>query len=206
MSENIEKKPIKKDYKSKEYLDLLKKARLNKVTYTATPSIIKSLAAGIDYVLIFIVCFILSYFFRGYIHHIMSHSFDDTLGNNIDINTGVNSLYATGENTSYFNSFLSGFNDIFYLSIVAYAAWWGLVASFFFTGKTPGTRLFKLKLCDVKYRGYEATLLQRAIRCTVFFIDFCFLFGIGTFFSLFNKEKRTLAEYASNTIILTRVD
>lgn len=192
--------------KTQEYLNILKEAKKNKIKYEPVPSFIKSFSAGIDYIIIFIFFLCLSYFFKHQIHIMMNHSFNESLGNNIDIESGVNSLYSTGENTSYFNSFLTEFNDIFYLAIVGYFSFWGLVISFFFTGHTVGSRLFSLKLCDINNKAHEATPLQRFIRCGVYFIDFSFLFGLGTIYSIFNKEKRSLAEVISKTIVLRRIN
>lgn len=190
--------------KTQEYLHLLQEAKKHKIKYENVSSFIKSLSAGIDYILIFISFLCISYFFKHQIHTFMNHSFNESLGNNIDIESGVNSLYSAGENTSYFNNFLTGFNDIFYLAIIGYFSFWGLVVSFFFTGHTVGSRLFSLKLCDINNKAHDATPLQRLIRCGVYFIDFSFLFGLGTLYSIFNKEKRSLAEILSKTIVLKR--
>lgn len=190
---------------AKHYLDMIKDAKSKKIKYETAPSFVKSLAAGIDYTIIFIFFLCLSFFFKNQIHHFMNQSLNQSLGNNIDLNVGINSLYSSGGDSGYFTSLITGFNDIFYMAIVGYFSFWGLVVSFFFTGKTPGSRLFKLKLCDTSNKAFEATPLQRLIRCGVYFIDFSLLFGLGTLYSLFNKDKRTLAEVASKTVVLKRL-
>lgn len=85
-----------------------------------------------------------------------------------------------------------------------YISFWGMVVSFLFIGETPGSKIFKLKLFDIDVRTREADFSQRFIRLIIYIADFFFLFGIGTLYSLFNKEKRGVAEILSGTIAMRK--
>lgn len=74
----------------------------------------------------------------------------------------------------------------------------------FFTGYTPGDKIFKLKLCN--YEDKEPVELStRFQRFALFLTDLIFLLGVGTMFAIFNKEGRTLEDKICKTIVLKEV-
>lgn len=176
--------------------------------YEICSSFLRSLSAFVDYIIIFLIFFILSLFFKNMIYGIIDVKVNSLIGNNVnDLNN-----YSSDINTSGFISeikqsigvFLSEFKTFIYVLFVMYISFWGMVVSFLFIGETPGSKIFKLKLFDIDVRTREADFSQRFIRLIIYIADFFFLFGIGTLYSLFNKEKRGVAEILSGTIAMRK--
>lgn len=178
--------------------------------YQICSGFIRSIAAFIDFFLIFLIFLIISLFFKSYIFHLIDLKINTLINNNINVSDvnmysndiGVSDLLSGIKQS--FGIFVSEFKFLFYILILMYFSFWGMIISFLFIGKTPGSKIFKLKLFDIDVRTREADLTQRVIRVIIYLADFFFIFGLGTLYSIFNKDKRGLAEIVSGTIALRR--
>ena len=178
--------------------------------YQICSSLLRSLAAMIDYTIIFFIFILISLFFKSYIYSFIDLKINSLVGENINnlnmYSDNLNEVDLIAGIKQSIGIFMSEFKTIFYILILMYISFWGMVVSFIFIGETPGSRLLKLKIFDVDVRTRGAETSQRIIRVLIYLADFFFLFGIGTLYSLFNKEQRGVAEIISKTIVLRRIN
>lgn len=77
-----------------------------------------------------------------------------------------------------------------------------IIVGFFslFVGYTLGSKLYQIKLIDSEYNELASTHL-RIKRAIITILDMCFLLGLGSFSSIFNKEGKTMADRFAKTKI-----
>lgn len=69
-----------------------------------------------------------------------------------------------------------------------------------FVGYTLGSKLYHIKLIDSEYNEI-ANVRLRIKRSIITILDMCFLLGLGSFSSIFDKEGRTMADRFAKTKI-----
>ena len=191
--------------------------------YEVCPAMLKSLSAFVDYCIIFVFVFVACLIFRGHIYahvnalinsglDLSSKSYSVPNSVNTDIggldDLGMGNIGVGGLETQilqFLSSILSDFKFIFLIFTALQISFWVMVLSFFFSGKTVGSKLFKIKLVMNDNEKIEADNTQRFLRGLIIFLDFFFLFGILTFISVFRRDKRSLAEILSKTITLRKI-
>lgn len=176
--------------------------------YKICSSFTRSLSSFIDYIVIFLIFFILSLCFKHEIYSIIDTKINSLIGENVNnlnnYSQEINELDLIAEIKQNIGIFFSEFKGIIYILILMYISFWGMIVSFLFIGNTLGSKIFQLKLFDIDVRTREADFMQRFIRMIIYIADFFFLFGLGTLYSLFNKEKRGIAEILSGTITMSK--
>lgn len=171
----------------------------------------RSLAAFIDYLIIFVFFYIISLFFKQSVNSFIDLKFNSLINNNIndvnaysDPNNGIDLGGFIDIMKQLTGDLLNDIRPLIYISMILYFSFWGMVVSFLFIGKTPGSKLLKINLFDKDVRTREADIYQKSIRFLIYFLDFFFIFGVGTLFAFFNKDKRGISEILSGTIVLTK--
>ena len=99
-----------------------------------------------------------------------------------------------------FTQEISSLNPIFGMSLVIFSTWFYFAMFWIYGGKTLGMSSWKIRI--VSENGNQVTLLQTVIR---FFINTLTLSlaGIPLLVRHLNKEKKSLSDYLSKTIIVS---
>ena len=99
-----------------------------------------------------------------------------------------------------FTQEISSLNPIIGMSLVIFSTWFYFAMFWIYGGKTLGMSSWKIRI--VSENGNQVTLLQTVIR---FFINTLTLSlaGIPLLIRHLNKEKKSLSDYLSKTIIVS---
>lgn len=174
-------KENKKTINLQEQLNKIQSVKKHKITLDIPNRGVKSIATIINLILAYSISYLLSL--------LIAHKIDNLITSQID--PMINGVSIDMELLLSFLHFLYPlFICIFVFSIMG-----------FFTGFTPGDRIFRLNVYDYESKQ-QINFTQRLTRFFLFLIDLLFCLGIGTMVAIFNKEGRTFADKISKTIIL----
>lgn len=182
-----------RDRSLEEQVNLIEQAKLKSQSssqplYTIPTNSDRSFAAFIDLTCSFFIAFILCFLFQSKLDSIFLNLFN--LGNVLN-ETGIDSDTSS-------SAIISAILHTMYPVILTIVIL-GIMG--FFTGHTPGTKLYRLNIYDYKSKE-QISVTRRTTRAVLFVLDMIFLFGIGSLTGFMSPEGRTMQDKLCRTILL----